>query len=522
MGTLTINPVYNPSVTVLNNAGNPTNLAIYQGYTTAVNLAINYFTTTFNTLGTSNVTLNIGFGWGDVTPGTPVTSGGASNTTFGALTYAQTRTMMTTAYNVSNNANVTALQTNSLNVLPGTDPTSGATILIAQGQRALLDPAFAATVGTTIVGYSGLSVSTYNWNQNPAGFGAGQSDAVGIDEHEISEVLGRSMYRGVGNEYSLLDFYSYTAQGNSGNAAIGTPVGIQNVPWVVGNSTTIQSYFSPGGVTVTLPFRSPTDNASSDLADWGAGGPGGTISPQATVISGGQTLVGGDSYNGAGSGVSPISTTDTQVMSVIAGLVIVQCFASGTHIATPGGTSAVEHLAEGDLVRTASGENIPIKWIGHRAVDCARHPRPADVWPIRVVSDAFGPGQPYRDVYLSPDHAVFVEGVLIPIRHLTNGTSIRQEQRDFVTYWHIELPQHDILIAEGLAAESFLDTGNRGAFINAGRVVQAHPNFSRHVWEAEGYAKLVASGPELEAARVGLAARAHALGMDQPAFAKAG
>ena len=522
MGTLTINPVYNPSVTVLNNAGIPTNLAIYQGYTTAVNLAINYFTTTFNTLGTSNVTLNIGFGWGDSSPGTAVTSGGASNTTFSVLTYAPTRTMMTTAYNASNNANVTALQIASLNVLPSSDPTGGANILIALGQQALLDPAAAATLGATIVGYSGLSVAAYNWNRDPAGFGAGQSDAVGIDEHEISEVLGRSMYRGVGSQYSLLDFYSYSAQGNSGNAAIGTPVGIQNVPWVTGNSTAIQSYFSPGGVTVTLPFRSPTDDASSDLGDWGAGGAGGTISPQATVISGGQTLVGGDSYNGAGSGVSPISTTDTQVMSVIAGLVIVQCFASGTRIATPGGTSAVEHLAEGDLVRTASGESIPIKWIGHRAVDCARHPRPTDVWPIRVVRDAFGPGQPYRDLFLSPDHAVFVEGVLIPIRHLTNGVTIRQEQRDFVTYWHIELPQHDILVAEGLAAESFLDTGNRDAFINSGRVVQVHPNFSQRIWEAEGYARLVAAGPELEAARIGLAARAHAQGTGQAAFAKAG
>src|ERR1019366_10641252 len=55
-------------------------------------------------------------------------------------------------------------------------------------------------------------------------------------------------------------------------------------------------------------------------------------------------------------------------------------------------------------------------------------------------------------------------GVLIPIRYLVNGRSIAQEARDEVTYWHVELARHDILLAEGLPAESYLDTGNRDAF----------------------------------------------------------
>jgi len=69
-----------------------------------------------------------------------------------------------------------------------------------------------------------------------------------------------------------------------------------------------------------------------------------------------------------------------------------------------------------------------------------RHSRRHDVLPVRVHSDAFGAGRPVRDLLLSPDHAVFVDGVLIPIRYLINGRTVVQEQVDEVTYYHVELP----------------------------------------------------------------------------------
>jgi autotransporter passenger strand-loop-strand repeat protein len=188
------------------------------------------------------------------------------------------------------------------------------------------------------------------------------------------------------------------------------------------------------------------------------------------------------------------------------------CYCAGTRIATAAGEAAVEALRIGDTVRLAGGGTAPVVWLGHRHVDCRRHPRPWDVRPVRVAAGAFGADLPRRDLRLSPDHAVFMDGVLIPIRYLINDATIRQEPADAVTYWHVELPAHGVLLAEGLAAESYLDTGNRSAFANGGATAMLHPDFALRVWAAESCARLVRDGAELVAARSVLLERAQALG----------
>ncbi len=188
------------------------------------------------------------------------------------------------------------------------------------------------------------------------------------------------------------------------------------------------------------------------------------------------------------------------------------CFAAGTRIATPGGEVAVETLQSGDMVTTASGEARAVAWVGRRGVDCARHPSPKSVWPVRVAAGAFAPGRPSRDLFLSPDHAVFAEGVLIPVRLLVNGSTVAQAERARVSYFHVELETHDLLLAEGLPVESFLDTGNRDAFANAAATA-LHPAFEPRgdvtlAWEAYGCAPLKVHGPEVDRARARLSERA--------------
>ena len=172
----------------------------------------------------------------------------------------------------------------------------------------------------------------------------------------------------------------------------------------------------------------------------------------------------------------------------------------------------VERLRAGDRVTLAEGGSAAVVWLGHRRVDCRRHPRPEDVRPVRIAADAFGLGRPHRTLRLSPDHAVFVDGVLIPVRYLLNDATVAQEPAGAVTYWHVELERHGVLLAEGLPAESYLDSGNRAAFANGGVVVMASADFARRAWADQGCAPLLTAGPVRDRVYARLVAQALALG----------
>ena len=243
---------------------------------------------------------------------------------------------------------------------------------------------------------------------------------------------------------------------------------------------------------------------------------GDTITVVGLVASSSSDVAGNLSLSGTGGDVTlDLPNADFAALSVVAGTdsttVTMPCFAAGTAIATARGMVAVEHLAVGDRVLAATGP-APIVWLGHRRVDCRRHPRPWDVHPVRIAAHAFGPGQPARDLWLSPDHAVFWHGALIPVRYLLNGATIARVPADHVTYWHVELERHGVVLAEGLPCETYLDTGNRAAFANGGTGTHLHPDFSRRVWQTAACAPLVLDGPRLTSAKQHLLAQASRVG----------
>ena len=199
--------------------------------------------------------------------------------------------------------------------------------------------------------------------------------------------------------------------------------------------------------------------------------------------------------------VDPGSTNDTLAGNVA-------CFAAGTRITTRRGTIAVESLRVGDHVRTVpQGRFEPVIWIGHRRIDCQLHPDPRQVRPVRIAAHAFGRGLPRRELFLSPDHAVFVSGVLIPVKYLINGRGIRQMAVRQVSYHHVELPRHAVLLAEGLPAETYLDVGYRDNFQNNDGAIRLFADFSGDgpdiaiLREGRACAPFVVHGPELDAVR---------------------
>ena len=223
----------------------------------------------------------------------------------------------------------------------------------------------------------------------------------------------------------------------------------------------------------------------------------GTLSQNGSVVS----VI--EIANGATLGVLTFDTAANATAAIAHNAItLVPCFAAGTRIATARGEVAVEAIEVGDRVQVLLGGGFSeVIWVGRREVDCACHAQPRKVWPVRVAAGAFGPGRPHADVWLSPDHAVFVGEVLVPIKHLINGSTIAQMQVDRVTYHHIELAGHNVLLAEGLAAESFLDMRDSSKYANRPGPTRLYPDYSARIWEAFGCARLVVAGPELVEAR---------------------
>lgn len=150
----------------------------------------------------------------------------------------------------------------------------------------------------------------------------------------------------------------------------------------------------------------------------------------------------------------------------------IPCFCRGTLILTPGGEVPVEQLKIGDRVLTLSGEARPVTWIGSgRSLITAANEGSR---PVIVRRDAIADGVPSRDLYVTGGHSLYLDGVLIPVEFLVNDHSVvRDKAARVVEFYHVELPSHDVLIADGAPAESYKEDGNRDQFHNTDRPVVA-------------------------------------------------
>ena len=174
-----------------------------------------------------------------------------------------------------------------------------------------------------------------------------------------------------------------------------------------------------------------------------------------TGASGEYTYEQGQSYPNSASGATIASVSTAEVA----------CCCAGTLIQTDRGEVPVESLVVGDRILTVAGGAEPVRWIGRRSYAGRFLAGQGHLMPILFRAGSLGEGLPRRDLRVSPSHAMFLDGVLVPAQCLVNGMTIRQE-RDCkrVEYFHVELAAHDVIFAEGAPSESFVDDDSRGMF----------------------------------------------------------
>ena len=159
------------------------------------------------------------------------------------------------------------------------------------------------------------------------------------------------------------------------------------------------------------------------------------------------------------------------------------CFGAGTMIATLDGETAIEVLRVGDLVRTDDSRDVRVKWVGRQTINKRFWGPRAQL--VCVRAGALGNA---RDLYVTGDHGLAIDGYIINASVLINGNSIDWVQlsqtADQFTVYHVETDAHDIILADCVASETYLDIPGRQAFDNyqeylelygTERVIQENP-----------------------------------------------
>ncbi len=152
------------------------------------------------------------------------------------------------------------------------------------------------------------------------------------------------------------------------------------------------------------------------------------------------------------------------------------CFLAGTLIATPDGSVAVEDLARGDMVRTADGRAVPVLFVGRQTIH-SRFALAETSQPVRIRAGALAENVPARDLFVSPSHAIVLQDTLCLAQVLVNGTTIARcaAPTEVFTYYSIELPAHEVILAEGAPVESFSDNVSRDLFDNGQEFAALYP-----------------------------------------------
>ncbi|KPA22774.1 hypothetical protein shim_10620 [Shimia sp. SK013] len=266
-------------------------------------------------------------------------------------------------------------------------------------------------INELIIGIADASDSSYDSNLLIAG-GSVQTTIVAQDDSVSLKVGGSKTFDVLGND-------------NSSAGPTLTITHINGVPVVPGDSVTLAT-----GQVVTLNADGTlTVDADTDLE---------TVYFNYTI----------EDEDG---------NTDTALVEIVQHP---PCFTRGTLIRTSDGDIPVEQLRKGMLLQTLDNGLQPIEWIGS-----SRMEPQLDSLPIRIKSGVLDND---RDLVVSPQHRVLLTGaraelmfgsdeVLVKAKHLVNERDVLRCPTDqTITYFHILLPQHELVFSEGQWSESFM------------------------------------------------------------------
>jgi hypothetical protein len=393
--------------------------------------ALTYAADQLDALITNDITVTIAVSWDNT--GSILGEGGSEN--MPGYSYAQVVAALE-----AHATSPTALE--AVSSLPAADPTDGAGIYLSGAQAAALglpDPYAAASYGPEGAVTFGTGGTVLNFSTTDFAV-PNEEDFVGVAEHELTHAIGRDGW-GNGSYFSLMDLFRYTSPGTIVTSADPN------------TATSPAAYFSINGGETDLA----TFSTYSDYYDWAS-----TNGPDSF-----------DAFSTAGL-ANTISSVDQTLLSALG--FDVACFCPGTRIGTPGGERAVEALRIGDEVLTRFGGVQRIKWIGrstHQGRTLGTDPL---LLPVSIAAGALGENEPACALTVSPGHALFVAGVLVPAWRLVNGVSITQTPCvDEVRYLHIELDRHDLILSNGSWSESYLNETPRVWFDNADEYAALYP-----------------------------------------------
>jgi hypothetical protein len=377
---------------------------------------------------------------------------------------------------------ITVDDSNDGNAFGATAIVNAGTIAGDNGEAIVITDTFADTITNqgTIIGLVSMGGGNDSFTAQAGSvvsggiyLGDGDDTYTGADHAE-------TIYGGVGNDTYYVNNGGDVVVENAGE---GTDVVYASVDYALSSGSAVEQLRANAGSTGlhltgnelanTIVGGAGNDVLSggggNDTIDAGAGSDdkvtyAGSRSDYSVVYNGGSSYTVTDLRGGSPDGIDTVINTE---QLQFADTTVAICFMAGTRVRTPTGEQVVETLAAGDLVLTAEGEIRPVRWLGRQTIS-TRFADPLRALPIRIRKDALADAVPARDLLISPDHALRIDDILVQAGALVNGVSITRETDvpEIFVYYHVELDDHSLILAENTPAETFVDNVDRLAFDN--------------------------------------------------------